>query len=712
MRRAFALTTALGALCFLFLSRYTTVLPWLSWWKSVRSEEDEDLEASGYLIRTPECHIPAWDPFDPSVAHLYRKVADFVCPGRPTFLRVRPNAVLVADDALLWRHYKLKRSQVKCTYREVFRNPNAPAHVADDRYNLSAPRQLTFGQPLKVHHAIVNCFHNHQEVLVQHVPLVPVSPELERKLERLQETSENSEAVKLNVLMVGVDSISNLNFERHMPRTKTFLKDVLGAVQLHGYTKIGDNTFPNIVALLTGHFLEYYWNESLSRFTFDGLDFVWKDFAKRGYRSLFAEDAPSIATFNYLKHGFAKPPADYYLRPLCLATENSAVRSKAGRHCWGSKMEMEVVFDYLADFVEACQSRPHFGFAFVARLTHDSLNNAGYADAPSVRLLERLYGSGALKNTLLVFFSDHGLRFGPIRSTFVGKLEERMPIMFLAFPEAFAQQYPAATVATANEHSATHDAVRRARYAAAPGFVLARPSPPDDAWRQPVPRGRNRTVVSVNDPGVINASHALVSAVNSQLEHRAELCSPLALDKVIDATVSQPNDKVLRFVRHYHDVIGRGVQLGKRVTAPLDYMVTVMVKPSNALLEATIRYYEPTEQYVVLGDVSRLNSHCLEQTSIRRNWLDPSCSANKGADRGSAAARLMFDRSAIHPIFSLGVMGSRIKLNVREKAHAGSRSVDVTEEPFSTNADTVTATRAACDVKCVPGAGVSSDSNE
>ncbi|KAL3249712.1 hypothetical protein MRX96_055914 [Rhipicephalus microplus] len=224
MRRAFALTTGLGALCFVFLSRYTSVLPWLSWWKSVRSEEDEDLEASGYLIRTPECHIPAWDPFDPSVAHLYRKVADFVCPGRPSFLRVRPNAVLMADDALLWRYYKLKHSQVKCTYREVYRTPNAPAHVADDRYNLSAPRQLTFGKPLKVHHAIVNCFHDHKEVLVQHVPLVPLSPELELKLTKLQESSKNSAAVKLNVLMVGVDSISNLNFERHMPRTKGFPK--------------------------------------------------------------------------------------------------------------------------------------------------------------------------------------------------------------------------------------------------------------------------------------------------------------------------------------------------------------------------------------------------------------------------------------------------------------------------------------------------------
>ncbi|KAL3249711.1 hypothetical protein MRX96_055913 [Rhipicephalus microplus] len=266
-------------------------------------------------------------------------------------------------------------------------------------------------------------------------------------------------------------------------------------------------------------------------------------------------------------------------------------------------MEMEVVFDYLADFAEACDSRPHFGFAFAARLTHDTLNNAGYADAPSVHLLERLYSSGALKNTLLVFFSDHGLRFGPIRSTFVGKLEERMPIMFLAFPEAFAQQYPAAVarlrtntrrlttpfdVHATLQHLASFPPEHPHR--TMHGLSLFHEVPfnrsCDDAFIFPHwCTCQNRTVVPVNDPGVINASHALVSAVNSQLESRAELCSPLELDKVVDATVSQPNEKVLRFVRHYHDVIGRGVQLGKRVTAPLDYMVTVMVKPSSALLE-------------------------------------------------------------------------------------------------------------------------------
>lgn len=254
-------------------------------------------------------------------------------------------------------------------------------HIADSRVDLGNPVPLRFRTPLGEQYGIVRCLHKRHQILVQHVPLVPSSQKDEQVLQKLGEDSRAGPTAKINVLMIGLDSISNLNFERHLPRTKVFLKDVLRAVQLHGYTKIGD-TFPNVIALLTGHFLEHYWNQTMTHFTSDGLDFVWKEFAQRGYRTLFAEDAPDIATINYLKNGFARPPTTYYLRPLCLPAEGSVVWSIFSPHCWGSKMEMVVVFDYLADFVEASDSNPHFWFAFTARLVHDHLNNAGYADAP------------------------------------------------------------------------------------------------------------------------------------------------------------------------------------------------------------------------------------------------------------------------------------------------------------------------------------------
>lgn len=87
-------------------------------------------------------------------------------------------------------------------------------------------------------------------------------------------------------------------------------------------------------------------------------------------------------------------------------------------------------------------TRPFIAFAMVSTITHDYLNNAGLADEPTVRLLEDLWSARVLNNSALVLFSDHGLRFGAIRETYIGKFEERLPFMFINFPTWFLDQNP------------------------------------------------------------------------------------------------------------------------------------------------------------------------------------------------------------------------------------------------------------------------------
>jgi len=41
-----------------------------------------------------------------------------------------------------------------------------------------------------------------------------------------------------NFLVLGVDSVSRLNFARHMPLTRRFLLQELGAVELAGFNKV------------------------------------------------------------------------------------------------------------------------------------------------------------------------------------------------------------------------------------------------------------------------------------------------------------------------------------------------------------------------------------------------------------------------------------------------------------------------------------------
>ena len=54
------------------------------------------------------------------------------------------------------------------------------------------------------------------------------------------------------------------------------------------------------------------------------------------------EDAPSIATFNYLKKGFLQEPTDYYLRPYSMAIEKDIKNN-----CYLDKTEIEVWINVL-----------------------------------------------------------------------------------------------------------------------------------------------------------------------------------------------------------------------------------------------------------------------------------------------------------------------------------------------------------------------------
>ncbi|XP_064605863.1 LOW QUALITY PROTEIN: uncharacterized protein LOC135470753 [Liolophura sinensis] len=182
-----------------------------------------------------------------------------------------------------------------------------------------------------------------------------------------------------NVLLVGVDSMSRLNMIRQLNKTYHFLTERLGVFEFHGYNKVADNTFVNVVPLLTGKFVHEV-PSSGKKIHVEKYEYMWKEFSKAGYLTLLAEDHPQIATFNYLKPGFPKQPTDYYLRPFSLAmSKNGGLWNK-------------------------------------------------YFD-----------------NTILFFFGDHGMRWGALRNTYVGKMEERLPMLLLYLPPWFKSRYPQIT---------------------------------------------------------------------------------------------------------------------------------------------------------------------------------------------------------------------------------------------------------------------------
>lgn len=600
----------------------------------------------GFQVDTPGCQIPDFDPFDITVRPLYAPSGRLGCSGPPPLVTAN-RTHLVVNMSVFYRYYGGKKPV--CTYRKIWRKADGGSK-SDDRYSLETSSHLIRGS-VRVDDEFyyVECASETGKVLYRNYhPFVTPKKEVEARCEKnFQAWRAASEGVvreRLSVVIVGIDSVSRLNMLRHLPKTYTFLRQVVGAVELHGFNKVADNTFLNVVPLLTGQYVGECWNETLRTKPLDYLSLVWKDFSARGYRTLFGEDAPDISTFNYLKAGFQRQPTDYYLRPFTLATERSVMRRKSRSHCFLSEPETKITLDWLADFLETFQTKPTFSYLFNSRLTHDYLNYAGYADTPYLDFFKRIHSSGVMNHSIVAFFSDHGIRFGKIRDTYVGKLEERLPFFFLAFPPWFADRYPVQwrnlrlnerrlvtpfdIYATLREVlNFTGDVPREANVSER-GISLFAQVPPERTCEDAsiLPHWCTcyvKRLVTDNDEHAYQAARHLVTVINDKLQERLDLCSELSLDRVVEARVSTISDQILRFKASHKEVIGRKVSFGQRTAGVSDYLLTVQVSPSGGVFEGTVRYFESGGKYRVMGDVSRINvygnqSACVSEPSLRK----------------------------------------------------------------------------------------------
>lgn len=258
-------------------------------------------------------------------------------------------------------------------------------------------------------------------------------------------TRSNATGKPLSVLFVGIDSISRLNFIRTMPKTHEFLVNT-DWVEYKGYNKIGDNTFPNLLAVLTGKQLSSAYNMCRPD-KIGGLDtcnFIWKDYRDFGYVTAYAEDESSINTFNYHKKGFKREPTDYYFRPYAVAF-NKLTKKRVDEmdFCTGPESSGERILNVAKDFVATFKTYPNFGFFWMNSFSHNILNSPTRMDDKVLQFFEELYKSGYVNDSVVIFLSDHGLRFGDVRTTNTGWLEERLPFIYFSFPKWFQETYRA-----------------------------------------------------------------------------------------------------------------------------------------------------------------------------------------------------------------------------------------------------------------------------
>lgn len=224
---------------------------------------------------------------------------------------------------------------------------------------------------------------------------------------------------------------------------------------------MGDNSFPNIFAILSGYSPEkakQHVCDTDKAGCLDEIPMIWKYFNNASYLTAYAEDESSSNTFTYLKPGFKKKPTDYYFRPFLRALESKMDSYNCPgcrmTYCYGRRLANSYIYDYCRQFMQRyVEERPIFGMFWSNHFSHDDYFMPSAMQHKVLGDLLDYERDGSLEHTIMIFFADHGVRYGNILSLPEGFLEERLPMMFIYLPPWFREQYPEYTAALhLNQH--------------------------------------------------------------------------------------------------------------------------------------------------------------------------------------------------------------------------------------------------------------------
>lgn len=398
-----------------------------------------------------------------------------------------------------------------------------------------------------------------------------------------------------------------------------------------------DNTFPNLMAILTGYnrTLAYGECEPDKTGKLDKCPLIWRDFRQSGYVTSYGEDETSISSFNYNKKGFLKPPTDYYLRPYMLAAEKHLPikRKHSLTFCLGNKHSADHIYDFAMDFATHYRKDASFGLYWTNTFSHNDISDPSSMDSKMRSYLLMLDSRGVLNDSMVVFFSDHGLRFGPVRHLNIGWLEERLPMIFIWLPEWFQKQHPEIVQALKiNRNRLTnpydlHMTLKHVLQMANPDQVYPpAPSCPNcQSLFTEIPYNRSCEETGItahwctcapykphdkNDKIVKNAVKFVLDGINYSFknythdDHKHPLCSELKLKKISDVQKAEYRDGIDQYD---------------------DYLLKFEASPSDGWFEATVRHRLSDSGFELTGSVSRLDSYGSQGNCIKVDYLRKYC---------------------------------------------------------------------------------------
>lgn len=432
---------------------------------------------------------------------------------------------------------------------------------------------------------------------------------------------------RISVMLFGIDSISRLNLFRTMPKTVEYINKQ-GWLNFKGYNKIDDNTFPNLIAILTGYTVEQLraacWFEKHGKL--DECPIIWKDFSKQGYVTVYAEDEPIISSFNYRKSGFVKTPTDYYLRPFMLATEKLPSKKKdALKICLGPTPATDHIVNYALDFVRTFKDNPFFTLFWINNFSHNDVNTPSALDKRFLQFFKDLEQTGILNNTIIMFLSDHGMRFGKIRETYVGWIEERLPFIYFWIPEVFKKTYPEKyqnLKINSERLTSPYDVHITLQELLGVEINGTKACKKCKSLFQEIPWNRSCGDAQITEHWCTCAEYKMLSTESGPVRNIAQFVLDNLNSLLIKGQSNLVNGTKCATLEIGKILSLRSKVFSKQFSGREEYVILFETKPSEALFEATVSH---KNTFTLMDTVSRINAYGEQSKCMKDAFLKKYC---------------------------------------------------------------------------------------
>lgn len=453
----------------------------------------------------------------------------------------------------------------------------------------------------------------------------------------------------LSVMILGLGSLSQLNFKRQMPLTALHIQQTLDHVTFWGYNTIADKLYANLIPVLTGLDATEFNLACPETENYDNCTFIWRSYHAAGFSTVFAEDVNIGGFLNTLKHGFKDPPTDYYLRPIVLEMERHIGQRKVGDfyQCLGGQRTDKVLFEYIRKLSPFMAKKKFFSIFWSSATTYREFNMMPSQDADLRRLLavdlesastSSLSSASVMNRTIVFLISDHGSQGISFSRTYQGQYEQRLPLFICIFPKWLKEQFPLAVqhlqynsrrIVTPFDIYATlldvlHIERLNTRQLQQRSANLLKNDallPRGISLFLPVPEIRTcesagiksvwctcnkKKKLATNDRKAQRAARYVVKIINSYIKFYPQ-CRTLYLNAIFSAILEKA-----------HHSIMRGIQ---STDYNIDIQLRIQTKPGLALYETTVRMNSFNMYFT--KKINRLNvdhesSYCINEKSVRK----------------------------------------------------------------------------------------------